>query len=116
MWSLPVARIPGAAALSESAAKHGRVGSCLAIGLLMGLLPCGMSYAAFARALPAGSIWTGALLVLAFGLGTVPGLLLMGTVASGIARKYRRTSDTISGVIMLIMAASMGFKTLSKFF
>jgi sulfite exporter TauE/SafE len=47
-------------------------------------------------------------MTLAFGLGTLPGLLLLGTGASGLARRYRRHSDILSGVVMIAMAASLG--------
>lgn len=113
MSAVSPAKFPGISALSETASKRGGFVTSLAFGLLMGMLPCGLSYAAFARALPTASPWTGSLFVLAFGLGTVPGLLLMGTVASGLARKYRRHSDTISGLIMIVMAGSLAIKTLT---
>ena len=48
------------------------------LGLLWGWLPCGLVYSALATALGAGSALEGALLMLAFGLGTLPNLLLAG--------------------------------------
>ncbi|MGB4673077.1 MAG: sulfite exporter TauE/SafE family protein [Azovibrio sp.] len=48
------------------------------LGLLWGWLPCGLVYSALATALGAGSAGKGALLMLAFGLGTLPNLLLAG--------------------------------------
>lgn len=48
------------------------------LGLLWGWLPCGLVYSALATALTAGSASKGALLMLAFGLGTLPNLLLAG--------------------------------------
>jgi len=48
------------------------------LGLLWGWLPCGLVYSALATALTAGSAGRGALLMLAFGLGTLPNLLLAG--------------------------------------
>lgn len=47
-------------------------------GLLWGLLPCALLYAAAGYALLSGSAAQGALLMLAFGLGTVPALGLGG--------------------------------------
>jgi sulfite exporter TauE/SafE len=84
------------------------------LGLMLGLLPCGLSYAAFARALPAGSALKGGLMVLAFGLGTVPGLLLLGTAASRIFQRYRRLSDILSGLLMIGMAASLAADAVSR--
>ncbi len=48
------------------------------LGLLWGWLPCGLVYSALASALGAGSPGEGALMMLAFGLGTLPNLLLAG--------------------------------------
>jgi sulfite exporter TauE/SafE len=53
----------------------------LAFGLVWGWLPCGMVYAVLAWALTSGSATQGALLMLAFGLGTLPMLLTIGVAA-----------------------------------
>lgn len=98
-------KIPGFGRILHSAGG-GRSGM-LVLGMVLGFLPCGLSFAAFARALPAGGFLPGALMTLAFGLGTLPGLLLLGTGASGLARRYRRHSDILSGMVMIAMAASL---------
>lgn len=56
------------------------VAQALPLGLLWGWLPCGLVYGALASALSAGSAWHGAGLMLAFGLGTLPNLLLAGVL------------------------------------
>lgn len=48
------------------------------LGLLWGWLPCGMVYSVLALALLSGSAGRGAATLLAFGLGTLPNLLLAG--------------------------------------
>ncbi len=48
------------------------------LGLIWGWLPCGLVYSALALALVSASPIRGALLMLGFGLGTLPILLLMG--------------------------------------
>lgn len=58
----------------------------LAIGLLWGWLPCGLVYSALLWSVAAGSVLDGALLMLAFGLGTLPNLLLMGVAANQLKR------------------------------
>jgi hypothetical protein len=85
----------------------------LLIGMMMGLLPCGLSFAAFTRALPTGSPLKGAVMVFAFALGTVPGLLLIGTGASGFARRYQSQSDIFAGLLMIYMAAELAVKAFS---
>ncbi|HEY9192840.1 MAG TPA: sulfite exporter TauE/SafE family protein [Methyloversatilis sp.] len=53
-------------------------GHALGVGLLWGFLPCGMVYSMLGLALLSGSPGSGALIMLAFGLGTLPNLLLAG--------------------------------------
>lgn len=52
-----------------------------ALGLVWGWLPCGLVYSVLVAALATGSIAQGGLLMLAFGLGTLPTLLAMGLAA-----------------------------------
>jgi sulfite exporter TauE/SafE len=59
-------------------------GQALAAGALWGWLPCGMVYSALIVALASGSAGRGALLMLAFALGTLPNLLLMGWAADSL--------------------------------
>lgn len=52
------------------------------LGLLWGWLPCGLVYSVLVWAVSAGSFQQGALLMLCFGLGTLPNLLAMGLFAN----------------------------------
>lgn len=54
------------------------VREALPLGLLWGFLPCGLVYSVLTTALVTGSAARGGLLMLAFGLGTLPNLLLAG--------------------------------------
>lgn len=72
------------------------------LGLLWGFLPCGMVYGALATALMAGSAWRGSLLMLAFGLGTLPNLLLAGWLLGRFQGFTRaRSVRLISGLLVL---------------
>lgn len=53
----------------------------VAAGMAWGWLPCGLVYSVLVSALAAGSATSGAALMLAFGLGTLPNLLGMGLFA-----------------------------------
>lgn len=53
----------------------------LLAGMAWGWLPCGLVYSVLVSALAAGSASSGAALMLAFGLGTLPNLLGMGLFA-----------------------------------
>ncbi|MDR2925072.1 MAG: sulfite exporter TauE/SafE family protein [Azoarcus sp.] len=74
----------------------------LPLGLLWGFLPCGMVYGVLALALMTGSAWNGASLMLAFGLGTLPNLLLAGVVL-GRYRDFMRhaTVRLVAGLLVL---------------
>lgn len=59
-------------------------------GLAWGLVPCGMVYGALAVALLAGNAASGAVVMLAFGAGTLPNLLMMSGFAGwlrGLSRQ-----------------------------
>lgn len=72
------------------------------LGLLWGWLPCGLVYSALASALTAGSANRGALLMLAFGFGTLPNLLLAGIVLARLNEFVRRPPVRVfSGLLVL---------------
>jgi sulfite exporter TauE/SafE len=66
------------------------VSRALPLGMLWGFLPCGMVYSVLTTALLTGSALRGAGLMLAFGLGTLPNLLLAGFL-------LRRFRDVVQG-------------------
>ncbi|MEO6420143.1 MAG: sulfite exporter TauE/SafE family protein [Polyangiaceae bacterium] len=65
-------------------------GHAFGFGLVWGWLPCGLVYSALSIAVGTGSAKDGALTMIAFGLGTAPALLAMGTMASAVSRAARR--------------------------
>jgi len=65
-------------------------GQALVAGMLWGWLPCGLVYSVLVSALAAGSPGKGALFLLAFGLGTLPNLLLMGWAAESLRSLIRQ--------------------------
>jgi len=78
------------------------VAQAFPLGLLWGWLPCGLVYSALATALTSGSAVHGAGLMLAFGAGTLPNLLLAGLLASRL-QAYARNSRLrlASGLLIL---------------
>jgi len=59
------------------------------LGLVWGWIPCGLVYSALALALLSGSILSGAGVMLAFGVGTLPNLLLAGLAAQRVRPALR---------------------------
>jgi len=74
----------------------------LPLGMLWGFLPCGMVYSALTTALMSGSALQGASLMLAFGLGTLPNLLLAGLLLQRVrALSQARGLRLASGLLVL---------------
>jgi len=72
------------------------------LGMLWGWLPCGLVYSALASALTAGSAGRGAAMMLAFGLGTLPNLLLAGLLLARLNEIVKRPAvRTASGLLVL---------------
>lgn len=60
-------------------------------GMIWGWLPCGLVYSALSWAAISGDPVNGALMMLAFGLGTLPSMLLFGVFSRKLARIVRST-------------------------
>ncbi len=73
------------------------------LGALWGWIPCGLVYSAAGIAAVTGDVFSGALFMLAFGLGTLPAVLSIGTMASGLwTRLDRRKVQGVSGAIVAL--------------
>ncbi len=78
----------------------------LLLGALWGWLPCGLVYSALVWTVSSGGALDGALLMLAFGLGTLPNLLLMGVAAAQLNRWVRHPAvRAIAGVLVMVFGA-----------
>ena len=78
------------------------VAQAFPLGLLWGFLPCGLVYSVLATALVSGSAQRGATLLLAFGLGTLPNLMLAGLLLARLREVVRqRWVRVASGVVVL---------------
>ena len=60
------------------------------LGLVWGWLPCGLVYSILIMTLMSGDAASGALLMLSFGLGTLPNLLAMGIFAAFLQKLVRQ--------------------------
>lgn len=81
-----------------------------AYGLALGLLPCGLLYAALLAASASGSPWRGAAAMAAFGAGTLPILALLGAGAHRIPPAWRRLAPLLlaTNAAILLVAALTG--------
>ena len=82
----------------------------LGLGLVWGWLPCGLVYSALAWSLVSGSALEGVRIMLAFGLGTLPMLLAMGTAARWLTQITRmQRVRQAAGVVILFFGLYMLF-------
>lgn len=84
------------------------LGQALGVGLVWGWLPCGLVYSVLVWAIGSGGAVQGGLLLLSFGLGTLPALLAMGTAASVLAGFLRRV--WVRYIAGALIAAFGGYK------
>ncbi len=101
-WS-GIARFPGLRRLVRLDAGQGQGWRSFALGLLFGFLPCALSMAAFMVALSTRSMGWGAAYAVAFGIGTLPSLLALGSVLGVWLRRWREHGEALSGVMMVAM-------------
>ena len=85
--------------------------SLLFIGLLNGLLPCGLVYLGIAGAMATGDAVKGAFFMMAFGMGTVPAMLTITVVRDYISIRFRervRKAVPLFAGIMAVMLILRG--------
>jgi len=83
----------------------------LGLGLLWGWLPCGLVYSTLGWAATSADMMKTAMLMLAFGAGTLPMLLVMGGLAE---RLQRFTRNKITRYVAGILLIAFGALILSK--
>jgi len=79
--------------------------AALPLGMIFGFLPCGFLYAMALTAAQTANAVSGSLTLLAFGLGTVPALLLFGSTAQLLSHKARNWMLRGAGLLVALMGA-----------
>jgi len=87
-------------------------------GLLWGGIPCGLVYGALSFAIISGSATQGGMIMLAFGLGTLPSLLLMASLSTKltylIQKSWVRKASGLIIIILGVVALWMPINSLIK--
>jgi uncharacterized protein len=83
------------------------VPSAVSLGALNGLLPCGLVYGAVILAATSGSVPFGAAVMVAFGLGTVPALVLVAAGSEWLLRTRWRDSLVRAGGVLILLVGLM---------
>jgi sulfite exporter TauE/SafE len=107
----PSVTLPGVSRLATRAAARGDLLSRAIFGAANGLLPCGLVYAALGLAISAETAATGALAMIAFGLGTSPLLTTVAFSAHSLVHqrpRARRVLALVATLAGLWVVASRG--------
>jgi sulfite exporter TauE/SafE len=74
------------------------------LGVVLGFIPCGLVYAAGAKAAATQSILGGMLTMLFFGLGTFPAMVLIGMTTHFFTQKLRSKLYKMAAFLVIILA------------
>jgi len=80
----------------------------LALGALWGWLPCGMVYSMLMSAMLSGSAGSGAAVMLAFGLGTLPALITLGIFGNLLQTWTRRRGARLGAGLLVLSFGLLG--------
>lgn len=94
--------------------------SLFLIGLLNGLLPCGLVYVAIAGALSTGGVLSGIFYMILFGLGTIPVMFTIplagNIIGSSVRKKFKGVVSTfivLLGILFILRGLSLGIPYIS---
>lgn len=73
------------------------------LGMVLGLIPCGLVYAVGAKAAATQSIIGGFLTMLVFGLGTFPAMFFTGFIVNLLSVKVRGKLYRIAAILVILM-------------
>ena len=100
--------------------SKGTFSAMFLIGILNGFLPCGLVYVALAGAIASGDAISGAVVMILFGLGTVPAMFAASVFGKfiniGIRTKIRKAVPVLAiilGVIFILRGMNLGIPMLS---
>lgn len=82
----------------------------LGLGLLWGLLPCGLVYSVLLVAASSARAMDGALIMLAFGIGTTPAMLLTGLGAARLSQLMQDRRTRLGAGLLIVL---LGILTLA---
>ena len=111
----PIGRVTGRAVSVLSRRLRAQAGwAPVAWGLINGLLPCGMVYSAATLSVGLAAPVAGAAAMAAFGLGTMPVLLVIARPASQVLRTITTRRPWLAPAMLVILAILMGLRGLPR--
>jgi len=107
LWSFSGSKVKAwLGRLQGSRSPHSR----MALGMAVGFLPCGLSWAMIVKAATTQNALTGFLVMFGFGLGTVPALLLPGISASLLSLRSRLVGERLAALSIIAMGFILIFR------
>lgn len=79
------------------------MGGAFVLGLLLGLLPCGLVYTQFLNAAASGGFFPGMTVLAVFGLGTVPGLFAFGLMVTTIPTRRKLLLYRVAAFLIVVL-------------
>lgn len=112
------------AGLGSMVRYTGSSGAYFPMGLILGFIPCGLSYTAFIAAAGAGvhagnqaqGFLNGMFMLFLFGLGTLPALMMLGGFISAAGQHIRRTLYRGSAIVMILAGALFLYRAMIALF
>lgn len=93
--------------------KAGNKKAVFMLGMLNGLLPCGLVYGGLALAAASGSAPAGAAVMAVFGAATIPALFLIASMGALLKPAWRSRLNIASGVIVVLLGVLTIFRGIS---
>ncbi|MHA4741889.1 sulfite exporter TauE/SafE family protein [Dyadobacter sp. MSC1_007] len=84
------------------ALKRGNVSGTLVLGMLNGLIPCGLVYMALVSSVATGSVVGGGIFMLLFGLGTIPAMAGIGLAGQLLTPALRTRFRKLTPVLIAV--------------
>jgi len=97
--------------LVASLAKHARLRGWYALGLVNGLLPCGLVYAALAMSTTTGDAITGGFMMISFGLGTIPAMMFVPAILQKMSPVLRLNTLRVAALLMMFLGLITIFRS-----
>ena len=83
------------------------------LGLLLGLLPCGLLYPLFMHAAASGGFVSGMIIMAVFGISTLPALMGFGFLVTGLKQHVKLTIYRVAAVLIVLLGFRMILRGLS---
>jgi len=95
--------------IAKERLKNKNLVNFLLLGFLNGLLPCGVVYYFLALGILSANFIDSALIMLVFGLCTLPAMLLTSFIFNVLSEKFKKIMFEISAIIMIINGIYLSF-------